>query len=148
MDVISSDHSPSTVAQKNPASGSFWDMWGGAQGVQTMLPALFTHGVQRRGLSVEMLVRLVSENPARLMGLYPRKGVIRIGSDADLTILDSSARWTLAPEMLLHKNKHNPYMGMEFEGRVTATLVRGAVVFDGRGITADPGSGRLLRGSF
>ena len=44
-------------------------MWGGAQGVQTMLPALFTHGVQRRGLSVEMLVRLVSENPARLMGL-------------------------------------------------------------------------------
>ena len=50
----------------------------------------------------------------------------------------SSARWTLAPEMLLHKNKHSPYMGMEFEGRVTATLVRGAVVFDGRGITADP----------
>lgn len=118
--------------------------WGGAQGVQTMLPALFTHGVRRRGLSVEMLVRLVSENPARLMGLYPRKGVIRIGSDADLTILDPSARWTLAPEMLLHKNKHSPYMGMEFEGRVTATLVRGAVVFDGRGITADPGSGRLL----
>ena len=148
VDVISSDHSPSTVAQKNPASGSFWDMWGGAQGVQTMLPALFTHGVRRRGLSVEMLVRLVSENPARLMGLYPRKGVIRIGSDADLTILDPSARWTLAPEMLLHKNKHSPYMGMEFEGRVTATLVRGAVVFDGRGITADPGSGRLLRGSF
>ena len=105
-------------------------------------------GVRRRGLSVEMLVRLVSENPARLMGLYPRKGVIRIGSDADLTILDPSARWTLAPEMLLHKNKHSPYMGMEFEGCVTATLVRGAVVFDGRGITADPGSGRLLRGSF
>ena len=81
-------------------------MWGGAQGVQTMLPALFTHGVRRRGLSVEMLVRLVSENPARLMGLYPRKGVIRIGSDADLTILDPSERWTLAPKMLLHKNKH------------------------------------------
>ncbi|RRD65416.1 allantoinase AllB [Fretibacterium sp. OH1220_COT-178] len=144
VDVISSDHSPSTAAQKNPASGSFWDMWGGVQGVQTMLPALFTHGVKRRGMSVEALVRLVCENPARLMGLYPRKGAVRIGSDADLTILDPDARWTLAPEMLLHKNKHSPYIGMEFEGRVTATLVRGAVVFDGEKITASPGTGRLL----
>lgn len=97
MDVISSDHSPSTVAQKNPASGSFWDMWGGVQGVQTLLPALFTHGVKRRGMGVEALVRLVCENPARLMGLYPRKGTVRIGSDADLTILDPDARWTLSP---------------------------------------------------
>ncbi|NLL36550.1 MAG: allantoinase AllB [Fretibacterium sp.] len=147
VDVIASDHSPSTVAQKNPASGSFWDMWGGVQGVQTMLPALFTHGVRRRGMSVEALVRLVSENPARLMGLYPRKGVIRIGSDADLTLFDPSVRWTLTPEMLLHKNKHSPYIGMEFEGRVKATLVRGRKVYDGEKIVAEPGSGQLLTGA-
>ena len=147
VDVIASDHSPSTVAQKNPASGSFWDMWGGVQGVQTMLPALFTHGVKRRGMSVEALVRLVSENPARLMGLYPQKGAIRVGSDADLTILDPGARWTLSPEMLLHKNKHSPYLGMEFEGRVEATLVRGTIVYDGKRIAAEPGYGRFLTGA-
>ena len=142
VDVISSDHSPSTVAQKIPASGSFWDMWGGAQGIQVMLSALFTHGVKKRGMSLELLVKLTAENPARLMGLS-RKGRIQVGADADLTLFDPEARWTLTPDMLLHKNKHSPYMGMEFTGRVERTLVRGHTVFErGKGIVVEQGSGR------
>ena len=145
VDMISSDHSPSTLGQKGPASGNFWDAWGGAQGVQTMLPALYTEGVIKRGLPIERLVQLISTNPARIFGLYPRKGALRIGSDGDLTIFDPQAEWTLSPEMLFYKNKHSPYLEMTFRGRVDATYVRGRAVFrDGR-VLALPGSGSMLR---
>jgi allantoinase len=132
VELIGSDHSPSAMSQKNPADGNFMSAWGGVQGIQTLLPALFTEGVQKRGLSVEKLVCLLSRNPARLFGLYPRKGALNVGSDADLTLFDPRERWTLRPEDLLHKNPHSPYVGMSFQGKVNMTLSRGRVVYDGK----------------
>jgi allantoinase len=131
VDLIGSDHSPSAMSQKNPADGNFMSAWGGVQGVQTQLPALFTEGVRKRGLPIEKLVCLLSRNPARLFGLYPRKGVLRPGSDADLTIFDPEARWTLHPEDLLHRNPHSPYLGMTFQGKVEWTFSRGRAAYDG-----------------
>jgi allantoinase len=142
VDLIASDHSPSTVEQKNPADGNFFRAWGGVQGVQVMLSALFSEGVTKRGLPLEKLVSLTSSAPARLFGLYPRKGVLRVGSDADLVIFDPRAEWTLRPEDLLHKNRHTPYMGMKFTGRVDMTISRGRVVYGGK---AEKFRGTLLR---
>ena len=129
IDMIGSDHSPSTLAQKNPDGGNFFDAWGGVQGVQTMLPALFSEGT-KRGLSIEKLVSLVSTEPARIFGLYPSKGVLRVGSDADLTVFDPEAHWTLSPKDLQYKNLHTPYIGMSFQGRVAMTISRGRIAFN------------------
>ncbi len=145
IDLIGSDHSPSTLSQKSPGGGSFWDAWGGVQGVQTMLPALFSEGVLKRGLPLTRLVELLSTNPARLFGLYPRKGAIRVGSDADLVLFDPDRKWTVTPETLHHRNKHTPYRGMTFTGSVTLTLSRGAVVFEDGRVIGEQGRGRPVR---
>lgn len=144
IDMIGSDHSPSTLAQKQPASGNFWDAWGGTNGVQTMLPALYSEGVLKRGLPIEQLMRLISTNPAMVFGIYPQKGSIRLGSDADLVIFDPEKEWRVAPELLFYKNKHTPYMGMTLTGCVEKTFVRGNLVYDSGKIEAKPGSGHFI----
>jgi allantoinase len=132
IDMIGSDHSPSTLSQKNPSDGNFMSAWGGVQGVQTLLPALFSEGVLKRGLPLEKLMNLISTAPARLFGLYPRKGVLRVGSDADLTIFDPEAEWTVSPGDLLYKNPHTPWMGTRLRGRVDMTLSRGRLAYNGK----------------
>src|SRR5690606_9625817 len=88
IDAIGSDHSPSTCEEKEAGRGNIWQAWGGINGVQSMLPLLLEQGVRKRGLSLNRLVQLVSANPARILGIYPRKGVIRVGAHADFTIID------------------------------------------------------------
>lgn len=144
IDMISSDHSPSTIAQKTPESGNFFEAWGGTHGVQTMLSVMYTEGVLKRGIPMEHLVRLLSTNPAMVFGLYPQKGVIRPESDADFVIFDPGEEWTVSADTLIHKNKHSPYMDMKLTGRVKHTYVRGKQVYADGKIIAEPGSGKLI----
>lgn len=125
VDMIGSDHSPSTTAQK---SGDFWRAWGGTNGVQTMLSFLFSEGVLKRGMPVERLCSLICANPAKIFGL-PQKGRIDVGYNADIAILDPNEQWQITPDNLLYKNKHTPYMGMVLTGRVKTTIVRGKTIF-------------------
>jgi allantoinase len=122
-----------------------WKAWGGISGVQSMLPALLTEGVHKRGLSLTALARMLSANPARLFGLYPQKGAIRPGADADLVVVDLEAEWTLTADQLLYKNKFSAYEGYPFKGKVQQTLVRGQTVFADGEILVQPGYGNLLR---
>ena len=142
IDLVCSDHSPSTVAQKNPASGSIWDAWGGVNGVQTLLPLMFHQAVVKRGMPPEKLAKLTAENPAKIFGLWPRKGAIAAGADADFAVLDPEAVWEVTPEILFYKNKHTPYMGMTIQGKVLKTFVRGVCVYDCGAVT--PAHGTLL----
>lgn len=144
VDTIGSDHSPCTAAEKEVGHNDIFDAWGGISGIQTMLPGLLTEGVQRRGLSLTRLTRLVSANPARIFGLYPRKGTIRPGSDADLTVVDPEADWTLADADLFYLNPHSAFTGYRFRGRVERTFVRGVCVYDGEKIAVEPGFGQLV----
>jgi len=121
-----------------------WKAWGGISGVQTMLPALLTEGVHKHGLPLPDLVRMISANPARIFGLYPQKGALQPGSDADMTIIDLDAKWRLSTEDLLYKNKHSAYIGYTFKGKVEQTFVRGQPVFQHGKIVAKPGSGKAL----
>src|SRR5581483_935800 len=129
VDTIGSDHSPCLWADKAKGMANIWQAWGGISGIQTMLPALLTAGAHRRGLPLPSLAKLLAANPARLFGLYPQKGAIQPGADADLVIVDLDKEWTLAREQLLYKNKHSPYEGMTFKGRVEQTLLRGQTVY-------------------
>ena len=150
IDLISSDHCPYTVESKQAGVDDIFQAPLGLSGVQTLLPALFSEAVVKRGLPVERFVSLISTNPARIFGLYPRKGTLAIGADADIALLDPNKTWTVTVDDALHKQKWTPYEGKEITGRVVRTIRRGETIFDDRlqgdgRVTTHPGSGRFLR---
>lgn len=147
IDVISSDHSPFPPDRYEQGKDNVWQGGGGVTGIQSMLPAVITEGVHKRGMSWEMVARLMSSNPARIFGIYPQKGAILPGSDADLTIVDPDVEWRLAAEDLEYRYKGSPYVDCNFKGQVSATVVRGKIVFDNGIIVAPAGHGQLVRRS-
>jgi len=147
VDTIASDHSPCTWEEKAPGLTNIWKGWGGISGIQTMLPVLITEGVHKRGLPLTALARMTSSNPARIFGLYPQKGSLMPGADADFVVVDLNKEWTLAAEDLFYKNKHSPYIGFTFRGKVEQTYVRGKPVYKDGMIVVEPGYGKALRRS-
>src|SRR5829696_8494754 len=149
IDLICSDHCPYTIESKQTGDDDIFQAPLGLSGVQTLLPAFFSEAVVKRGLPVERFVSLIAANPARIFGLYPRKGTLSIGADADIVLLDPTATWTVTADDALHKQKWTPYEGKEITGRVVRTLRRGETIFDDTRqgddrIAAAPGSGRFL----
>lgn len=144
VDLVASDHSPCARDLKERGAEDIFAAWGGITGVQSLLPALLTEGVHRRGLRLTRLAALVAANPARRFGLYPRKGAILPGADADLALVDLERRWTLAADALFARSGLSPYVGREFRGAVVRTLVRGRVVYEKGEITVAPGHGRFV----
>ncbi len=141
VEVIASDHSPCPPELKRR---ELREAWGGVTGIQSLLPALLTEGVHRRGLALERLARLVATNPARRFGLAPRKGAIRVGADADLVLVDLERRWTFERVQLFARSGLSPYLGREFRGAVVRTIVRGETVYVEGKIIAEPGYGRFI----
>jgi len=144
VDTIGSDHSPCLWEEKAAGMDDIWQAWGGISGIQCTLPVLFTEGVHKRGLSLEGLVRMISTNPAKIFGLYPQKGSLQPGADADFVIFDPQEEWTLDVDHLLTRNRHSAYVGSKFKGRVQKTYVRGKLVFDRGDVIAENGWGKLL----
>jgi allantoinase len=145
VDLIASDHSPCTIELKQKGEDDIWQAWGGITGNQTMLPLLLSEGVKRRGLPLTSLVRMTSMNPARLYGLYPSKGHLWPGADADLVVVDLEREWTLSLDDLFSRHKQSPFDGMPFKGAVERTIVRGQTVYlDGK-FLVKPGYGQLVR---
>lgn len=145
VDVVASDHSPFLPERYREGENDVWKGTGGVTGIQSILPAMITAGVHERGLSWELLVRMMSSNPARIFGLYPRKGAILPGSDADFALVDPDEVWTLQADDLFYRYRESPYVGKEFRGRVKQTFVRGETVFKNGEIVGVPGHGRLIR---
>jgi allantoinase len=150
IDLVCSDHCPYTVESKQAGDDDIFQAPLGLSGVQTLFPAFFSEAVVKRGLPVERFVSLIAANPARIFGLYPRKGTLAIGADADIALLEPNATWTVTVADALHKQKWTPYEGKEITGRVVRTMRRGETIFDDRRqgddrITARPGTGRFLR---
>ena len=114
VDIIASDHSPCLEIDKSQGSDNIWKAWGGITGIQTMLPAILTEGVHKRSLSLLQVVQMMSTNPAKTYGVYPEKGSLIPGTDADFIIVDLDEEWTLEADALLSKNKHSAYVGEKF----------------------------------
>lgn len=97
-----------------------------------MLPALWTEGIHKRGLPIPRLASLLSENAAKIMGLYPQKGSLLPGADADIVILDADEEWRYdgTESLSKTKTKNNLYHGMQMKGRVKQTWVRGQLVYN------------------
>ena len=119
------------------------DTTGGNAGVEPRMAIVYVEGVVRRGFSLERFVNLTSANAARILGLYPRKGAIATGSDADLAIIDPTVKKTLRKEEL-HETDYSPWEGWEIEGWPTTTILRGKVVVENGQLNAEPTGGQRL----
>ena len=144
VNVIASDHATHTREEKEPGWSDIWQSPPGLPAIESMLPLLLTR-VNMGGLSLSTLVEAASANPARVLGVYPRKGCIRVGSDADLVIVDMKKVNTIRGEESLAKNKWTPYEGWKVKGAPVATFVRGVETFRDGVMVADPGSGEFLK---
>ncbi|WP_168118565.1 allantoinase AllB [Paenibacillus sp. HB172176] len=127
IDMISSDHSPCPIEMKR--KDNMFDAWGGISGCQFSLELMLDHGHIRRGLPLSRIAEWTAENPAKRFGLFPRKGVIALGGDADLAIIDLKHKRSISAEEIAYKHKHSPYVGMEVQSRVMASVSRGRVVY-------------------
>lgn len=142
IDIVTSDHAPWPVDRKqNP---TIFGNASGAPGLETLLPLLYSEGVAKGRITIERLAQVMAEGPARLFRLFPRKGQIAVGADADLVVLDPQGSWTIDEAKLRSTAGWSPYHGMELQGRVTATYVRGQQVYDGDDILAAPGDGEFV----
>jgi allantoinase len=145
VDLIGSDHSPCPAADKQKGDEDIWQAWGGVAGIQATLPVLMTDGVHARGLSFERLAHLTSTAPAQLFGLYPRKGAIAVGADADFALVDPARAWTLESSELETRSGVSAYLGRKFTGKVVRTIVRGKSVFVDGTVVGEGGWGQLVR---
>ncbi|GGJ10671.1 allantoinase [Alicyclobacillus cellulosilyticus] len=128
IDIIASDHSPCPMEMK--IHDNFFEAWGGIAGGQSSVAVMVEEAHLRRGMPLHALARLLATNPARRFGLFPKKGAIQCGADADLVILDTNRPYVLRPEHLFQRHPHSPYIGRRLRVRVEKTLVRGQVVYD------------------
>ena len=147
VDLIGSDHSPCPAADKEKGSDDVWQAWGGVAGIQATLPVLMTEGVHARGLTFERIAHLTATAPAQLFGLFPRKGAITVGADADLALVDPAHEWTFDSAQLQTRSGVSAYLGRSFTGRVVRTIVRGKTVFADGEVLGERGWGRLVQPS-
>jgi len=138
IDMIATDHAPHTESEK---SRPIMEAASGMVGVETSLPLMLTQ-VNSGRLSLSQYVRLASENPARVFGLYPRKGAIAIGSDADLVAVDLNRRWTIRSSELHSLSRVTPFDDWSVTGCAKYTIVRGNVVMAEGKLVGSP-SGRM-----
>jgi dihydropyrimidinase len=120
------------------------DTTGGNSGVEPRLAVMYTQMVAERGWSIERFVELTSTNAARIMGMYPRKGAIAVGADADLTVLDPGAARTVRKEDL-HESDYSPWEGQEVAAWPTVTILRGEVVVENGEFHGEAGRGVFLK---
>lgn len=144
-DMLVGEHAPHTVAEVEPGWQDNFSIPLGITGAQEFIPLLLTE-VNRGRLTLETVARMCSEQPARRFGLYPRKGSLDIGADADLTIVDMRKSATLTRANMHSRSGHTSWEGIEVQGMPVHTLVRGEpVVLDGV-VVGKPGHGRFVPG--
>jgi dihydropyrimidinase len=142
LSTVATDEFPTTREVKLRGS-MIEDVTGGNLGAEARMGIVYTEGVTRRGMSLRQFVDVTSTNSARIFGLYPRKGVIAIGSDADLTLMDTrqKRRLTMAD---FHVADYSPWEGWEISAWPTTTILRGQILTHNGVLHGRPGDGQWL----
>jgi dihydropyrimidinase len=148
LQAISTDHCPFCMKeQKTLGLDDFSRIPNGAPGIETRMSLVYDGGVIPGRLSLNRFVELTSTSPAKIFGLFPRKGTIAPGSDADIVVFDHSKKTTLSAKTLHMKVDYNPYEGREVRGAVDTVISRGRVVIDAGIFTGRAGGGAFLKRS-
>jgi dihydropyrimidinase len=148
LQAISTDHCPFCMKeQKTLGQDDFSRIPNGAPGIETRMSLVYDGGVIPGRISLNRFVELTSTSPAKIFGLFPRKGTIAPGSDADIVVFDHSKKTTLSAKTLHMKVDYNPYEGREVRGAVDTVISRGRVVIDAGTFTGSAGGGAFLKRS-
>ena len=143
VDLIGTDHAPHTKEEKDVGWKDMWKSPGGEPQIQDYLK-LFLTAVNEGKLTLDKLVRITSYNPARIFGVLPRKGVIQVGSDADLVIVDMNKEETITNETTYTRVGWTPYHGRKVKGVPVYTILRGKVVMQDGKVVGKPGDGEFV----
>ena len=142
--TVCTDHAPWSLEAKLDPALSITRLRPGVENLQTMLPMLFSEGVRTGRISLSRLVEVTSTNAAKLFGLYPRKGVVAVGSDADVVVFDPERTRTVTAGMLKSRADYSVYEGTAVTGWPETTIRRGEIVYRDDQVTGRPGSGELV----
>src|SRR5687767_8362209 len=145
LQAIATDHCPFCMKEKHLGDGDFSKIPNGAPGVETRMSLVYDGGVRAGKISMNRIVELTSASPAKIFGMFPKKGTIAPGSDADIVIFDPEATQTLSVKTLHMKVDYNPYEGRQVTGVSDVVISRGKVVVDGEKFTGKAGAGSFLK---
>ncbi len=161
VDFVATDHAPYKIeenkdndevpVEKDAPGMNIWTAFPGIPGTETMVNILVSEGYNKGRLNLERLVEVLSKNAAIHYGLFPKKGAMSIGSDADLTIIDPKKEWSIHKDASFMKNKYTPLHGMKLTGKVVKTVLRGTLVYEEAAheiqgkIMVKPGFGRYVK---
>ena len=145
IETVGTDHCPFDKEQKLLGASAFTQIPNGIAGIEDRVNLMYTYGVKRGGLNLHRFVDALSTRPAQLFGLFPRKGSIAVGADADLVIYDTNYRGTVSAATQHTNNDYNGFEGFAIEGRPSVVTVRGKVQVRDGVFIGDPGRGRMIR---
>lgn len=146
IQTVSTDHCSFTLEQKDAGRGDFTRIPGGLPGVETRGELLYTYGVTTRKISLATMCRVLSENPAKLYGMFPRKGVLQAGADADIVVYDPQADHLLRAEDMTSLAGYTPYEGFPIRGGIRQVWLRGRLAVEDGFVLAGPDGKYISRG--
>ncbi|MFW9910510.1 MAG: dihydroorotase family protein, partial [Candidatus Thorarchaeota archaeon] len=143
IQIVVSDHAPCPIEEKQKGEEDIRQAWSGVDGIQMISRVLLSTGINAGRMSFSRLLQVTALNPAKIFGLYPRKGTLRIGSDADLVLVDPTKEEKITSEMMFSKSGWTLYEGLKMIGAPVMTFVRGVKVFEEDHTTVKPGHGEF-----
>ena len=146
IQTVSTDHCSFTLEQKDAGRGDFTRIPGGLPGVETRGELLYTYGVTTRKISLATMCRVLSETPAKLYGMFPRKGVLQAGADADIVVYDPQADHLLRAEDMTSLAGYTPYEGFPIRGGIRQVWLRGRLAVEDGFVLAGPDGKYIPRG--
>ncbi|MDN5279205.1 MAG: dihydropyrimidinase [Clostridiales bacterium] len=145
LSVVATDHCPFKKSEKDSGKNNILNLPMGLPGIET-LPLLVLNGALNHKISIEKAIRSISENPARIFGLYPEKGSLIPGTDADIMVFDPQRKWKISNESLSMATDYSPYENLEITGKNTLTIFGGDVIYSEKsGWKGLQGRGRFLK---
>jgi dihydropyrimidinase len=145
LDSVGTDHCPFTMEQKRAGKDNFTLIPNGAAGVEDRMQLLYTYGVCEGKFDLQRMVALGSTNPARIFGLYPKKGTIAVGADADLVVYDPTYSGTRSAKTHHSRSDRNIFEGFRVKGRPTHVIVNGRVQYADGKLRVERGAGRFVK---
>ena len=146
IQTISTDHCAFTLAQKDAGRGDFTKIPGGLPGVEARGELVYSFGVTTRKISLATMCKVLSENPAKLYGMFPRKGIIAPGADADIVVYDPQADHILRAEDMVSRAGYTPYEGFVTHGSVSQVWLRGKLMVENGNVIAEQEGQYIVRG--
>jgi dihydropyrimidinase len=144
LDTVGTDHIPHTRAAKLAPDLTFDRIPPGVSNLETLLPMLYSEGVRKGRLTLSRMVEVLATAPARIAGMYPRKGALGVGSDADIVVFDPEARRTIRAADMHSACDYDPYEGWEVTGWPEVVIARGEIAFERGVLRAQTGRGKLV----